>query len=194
MGRLGHAQVQKRHAPKTQPRRQLARILHQFGAALDAVNMPAGPRLEKQVVQNEAQVGFARAMVGQGDAAGRLTQRQQQWLDELEQVVDLLEFATRVLVELALPGEDVQRLQQFDRLAWPDLGRQVGGCQWLLRVARPDSAFGLLVFHQRLSGQSRFIPAGPGQAWPRRTRQARSRSGRCAGKCRQHRDRCEVLG
>src|SRR5690606_22217168 len=47
----------------------------------------------------------------------------QQRLDELHQVVHLLELAPRVLVELALAGEDVQLLQQRHRLARTQLGQ-----------------------------------------------------------------------
>jgi hypothetical protein len=38
------------------------------------------------------------------------------WFDELVQVIDLLELAPAVLVELAVAGQDVQFLEQFDRL------------------------------------------------------------------------------
>ena len=69
LGRLGHRQVQKRHALKAQPLRQFARLLHQFRARLDAVDAPLRLLLEKQVVQDEAQVRLAGAVVGQGDAA-----------------------------------------------------------------------------------------------------------------------------
>jgi hypothetical protein len=41
----------------------------------------------------------------------------QQLFDELEQVVDLLELAPRILVELALAREDVQLLEQLDATA-----------------------------------------------------------------------------
>ena len=49
--------------------------------------------------------------------SGLIGQLQQQLLDELKQVVDLLELAPRVLVELALAGQDVQLLEQLQRLA-----------------------------------------------------------------------------
>jgi len=63
----------------------------------------------------------------------------EQRFDELVQVVDLLEFAPAVLVELAVAREDVQLLQQRDRLAGPYLGRQ--------RVRR----FGVFFRYQRAS-------------------------------------------
>jgi hypothetical protein len=50
-------------------------------------------------------------------AVGALRQFQQQLFDELVEVVDLLELAPRVLVELAVAGEDVQMLEQGDGLA-----------------------------------------------------------------------------
>ncbi|MCY1380590.1 hypothetical protein D9M69_684260 [compost metagenome] len=62
-------------------------------------------------------------MVGQGHVAALLQYRRQQRFDELHQVVDLLELAPRVLVELALAREDVQLLQQLDRLAFAQFGQ-----------------------------------------------------------------------
>jgi hypothetical protein len=46
----------------------------------------------------------------------------QQRFDELVEVVDLLELAPAVLVELAVARQDVQFLEQFERLLRPDLG------------------------------------------------------------------------
>ena len=60
-------------------------------------------------------------MVGQGGARTAFGQFQQQLLDEIEQVVDLLELAPRVLVELAFSGEDVKLFKQLDGLPWLDL-------------------------------------------------------------------------
>jgi hypothetical protein len=66
-------------------------------------------------------------MIGQGQAAVGGDEFGEQWLDEVEQVVDLLELAPAVLVELAVAGQEVQFLEQFDRLPGPDFGdrRQV---------------------------------------------------------------------
>ena len=46
-------------------------------------------------------------------------QLEQQFFDELVQVVDLLELAPRVLVQAALTREDVQFLEQLERLPRP---------------------------------------------------------------------------
>ena len=59
-------------------------------------------------------------MVGQRDAGLARRQLLQQLLDELEQVIHLLELASRVLVELALTRKDVQFFEQFDGLARAD--------------------------------------------------------------------------
>jgi hypothetical protein len=59
------ADVQEGHALEAQALRQRARALHQLGPRLDAVDVPLPSGLEEQVVQDEAQVGLARAMVGQ---------------------------------------------------------------------------------------------------------------------------------
>jgi hypothetical protein len=131
LGGVGHAEVQEAHAVEAQARGQLTRLLHQFGPGLDAVDMAGLQRLEVQVVDDEAEVGLARAVVGQREAALarlRCLQLLQDFFNELEQVVDLLELAPRILVELALAREDVQLLEQFDRLAGADFrGQGQGG-------------------------------------------------------------------
>ena len=54
----------------------------------------------------------------------------EQRFDELVQVVDLLELAAAVLVELAVARQDVQLLQQLDRLAGADFRRQGRAPGW----------------------------------------------------------------
>ena len=56
-------------------------------------------------------------MVGQGHGMTVARQLFEDRRDELVEVIDLLEFAARVLVEPSLAREDVQRLQQFQALA-----------------------------------------------------------------------------
>ena len=117
MRRLGHAQVQKRHAIKPELLGQSLRTGDQLRPRFDAVNVPLAKRLEKQVVNNEAQIRLTRPVVGQGEAGLTGLEFAQGFLDEPKQVVDLLELAARVLVELALAGEDVQGFEQLDGLA-----------------------------------------------------------------------------
>ena len=40
----------------------------------------------------------------------------QQRLDELIEVIDLLELATRILIELSLAGQNMQRFEQINTL------------------------------------------------------------------------------
>ena len=56
-------------------------------------------------------------MVGQGGALRASRQLFQQFFDELKQVIHLLELATRVLVQFAVAGEDVQLFEQLNGLA-----------------------------------------------------------------------------
>lgn len=123
---FGHRQIQEGHAAKAQALGQFFRRFHQLFAGFDAVDVRALPLrlglfLEEQVIQDEAQVRLARAVVGQGDGAALRLHVFQQRFDELEQVVDLLELAAAVLVHLAVAGQDVQGLEQFDRLAGADV-------------------------------------------------------------------------
>ena len=122
--RFGHAEVLEAHA-RREPElvRQPARARHQLVARFDAVDAPARRvLLEEQVVQDETEVGLARAVVHQlqvgvlGQCFG------QQRLDELVEVIDLLELAPAVLVELAVAGEDMELLEQLDGLLGADLG------------------------------------------------------------------------
>lgn len=108
---VGGSDVQKVHALKAELLGQCLRRSNQLGPGFNAVDVATRLGFEKQVVQDEAQVGLACAMVGQREGFTALLFFEQR-LDELVQVVHLLELAPRVLVDLALAGEDVQLLQQ----------------------------------------------------------------------------------
>jgi hypothetical protein len=43
----------------------------------------------------------------------RLHHFNQQWLDEMHQVIDLLELAAAVLIQLSITGKNMQRLQKL---------------------------------------------------------------------------------
>ena len=141
---VGHRQVEKAHAIETQALGEVTRLLHQFLARLDADHLRAvavgcrRQRLEEQVVENEAEVGLAGAVIDQRDVRVAGHDLPQQRFDEVVQVIDLLQLAPAVLVQPRVAREDVQFLQQFDGLAGPDglgdvrghrrrrLGRNVG--------------------------------------------------------------------
>ena len=147
---FGHGHVQELHPVKAQVGRQLLRGLHQWGAGFDAVDAAPAQVFEEQVVQDEAQVGLARAVVGQGDGVVVGAEFFQDGRNELVEVVHLLELAPRVLVELALAGEDVQRLEQFQALTGPQA--KLGGHVLL----RGSGRFGRFIFlHSGCSGCGR---------------------------------------
>jgi hypothetical protein len=77
---------------RAKPRRssELARVVDQLGTRFDAVDVAVVAGLEKQVVEDEAEVGLPRAMVGQRQAAVAGDQFGKQRLDEVKQVMDLL--------------------------------------------------------------------------------------------------------
>ncbi|MNR06377.1 hypothetical protein D3C85_1224460 [compost metagenome] len=60
-------------------------------------------------------------MIRKRDGAAFLLDVFQQRLDELKQVIDLFQLTAAVLVHLAVAGQDVQGLEQFDRLAGADV-------------------------------------------------------------------------
>ena len=89
-------------------------------------------------------------MVGQGDGVVVGAEFFQEGRNELVEVVHLLELAPRVLVELALAGEDVQRLEQFQALTGPQA--KLGGDILL----RGSGRFGRFIFlHAECSGCGR---------------------------------------
>ena len=71
-------------------------------------------------------------MVGQGQRGGvpccltRLQHSVQRLFQKLTQVVDLLQLASRILVDLAFTREDVQRLQQLGGLAGAQVELRTG--------------------------------------------------------------------
>ena len=126
---LGHRGVDEGHALKAHLRRHGLRPFNQFGPGLNAVNMPSPQSLDEEVINDEAQIRLAGPMVGQGGALRgqawgcfRFVRQPllQQGFNKLKQVIDLLELAAGVLVEPPLPGQDVQGLEQGNRLPRPD--------------------------------------------------------------------------
>ena len=84
--------------------------------------------VKKQVVQDKTQIRLARAVVSQGEGGIAFVYLVDQRLNELVQVVNLLELAARVLVQLAFARQDVQLLEQLNGLA----GTQLVNDLWLV--------------------------------------------------------------
>ena len=97
---------------------------------------------DHQIVEDEPQIGFAGAEVG--DDGIRLLGQQavEQRTQQLHQMQDLLEFAPRIAIERAIAGQDVQRLQECDgiglRLAGPDLGQGLLRLEIIGALSRHD--------------------------------------------------------
>jgi hypothetical protein len=87
--------------------------------------------IEKQVVQDEAQIRLARTVVGQRRRWVARKSIVQQRLDELVQVVNLLQLAPRVLIQFAFPRQDVQLFEQFNRLARAKFFNHLRDLRWL---------------------------------------------------------------
>ena len=133
LGRFGHAHIQKVHPFKAQAGSELARFFDQFGACFNPVNMTViffiecVECFEKQIVNNKTQIRFTRAVIRQRCARATVGQFFQELFNELVQVVNLLELAARILVELAIPRQNVQFFQQFNALVRANLGVILGG-------------------------------------------------------------------
>ena len=119
-------QVVKIHARETEALRQGSRLVDEFRARFDADDAAGFAGLEKQVVEDEAEIGFSRAMIDEREVGAVSNEFIEQWFDEVVKVVNLLELAAAVLVELALAGQDVQFLEQFDGLPRTEFVDDVG--------------------------------------------------------------------
>ncbi len=122
-----HAQLQELHAFETEFLRQFARLLHQLGAGLDTNHLPAGMLLHEEVVENEAEIGFAGPVVDQHGVLVLRHHLLQQRLDEMIEMIDLFQLAPRILIELAIARQDMQFLQQLDRLVGLDFRNECHG-------------------------------------------------------------------
>jgi ribosomal protein S12 methylthiotransferase accessory factor len=119
--RIFDGEVEERHAGEAQPRGQCLGLFDQLGAGFDTVQVRSSRLLlEEQVVEDEAQIRLAGAVIDEPDVSVIGAEFLQQGFDELVEVVDLLELAAAVLVHPAVAGEDVQLFQQFGRLAGLD--------------------------------------------------------------------------
>lgn len=154
------AQVEETHAGKAEFFRQFPGFLHQFRPGFDAVDVALVPGLEEQVVEDEAQVGFAGAVIGDAVVLAVGGQFGEQGFDEVVEVVHLLQLAPGVLVEFAVPGQDVQGLEQFDglfRADFGDGGRSLGHGQPAVGQSRHSRPWGA----NAQAGGVRPVP-GPG--------------------------------
>src|SRR5690606_35900817 len=112
------------HAIKTSRLRQVARSRYQLFTRFYTVDARGiVQRFEEQVVEYESEVGLTRAVVYQRDVTADLLKLAQQRFDKVEQMVDVFQLATAVLVQLAVAGENMQRLEQLHRLAGANFGR-----------------------------------------------------------------------
>ena len=140
---VGNRQVEEAHVVESQVPGQVHRALHQLFPGFDPQHSGLGCNcLEEQVIQDEAQVGLAGTVVHQTEIRPLLRRLREQRFDELEQVIDLLELAPAILVHLAVAGEDVQCLEQFDGLAGTDFvhdGNTVGGKSAMLPIPAPPA-------------------------------------------------------
>ena len=116
MRRCGDAGVEKVHTFKAQALRQRLRSRDQLAAGFDTVNVSPLQRPHVQVIHDKPEVGLAGAVVHHCRAIRGRGQLLQDFFDESKQVVDLLEFAPGILVQLALAGQDMQFLQQGNGL------------------------------------------------------------------------------
>ena len=71
MNRSLGTQMLKMHAGKTQAAGQFTRTRDEFGARLDAENLPAAPGMQKQIVEDKAEIRLARAKVDEREIALR---------------------------------------------------------------------------------------------------------------------------
>ena len=87
---------------------------------------PLPRRLQKQLIEDEAEVGVATAGVHHHRVAEAGKDVFERWPQKPDQVVDLLQLPQRIGVEVAVAGEQVKLLQQLGAL----LGEQLPPHLW----------------------------------------------------------------
>ncbi len=134
--RLGNLAFDKIHAGKAAFGGDLLRGFDQVGARFHRNHPPAPGGREIQIIENEAQIGFARAQIGQHRLVFLSQHRVDGRLYQLRQMLHLFQLAPRIRVQPAIVGEDVQRLEQRHRLAGPQI---LQGIFFRLHLARHPS-------------------------------------------------------
>ena len=133
--------------------RQRLRALDQLGAHLDAHQRAVAGRPDRQVVEQEAEIGFAGAEIGQDRVRPLGQQCVERGPQQLHQMQHLLQLASRIEVEPAVARQHVQRLQQlhrtFPRATGPDLGQD------LLRGDHVGTFAGRMLGHEGACGERR---------------------------------------
>jgi hypothetical protein len=122
---IGDGAGDEAHAVEAASQRQALGRLHQRTARFDGDDFALAFRTEDEVVEDEAQIGLAGAEVGENRRILPLEQAIERRAQQLHEVLHLLQLAARIGVERALAGEDVQRLEQLDRLAGPQVLQRV---------------------------------------------------------------------
>ena len=113
--RLGDRALDHLDALKARIGGDLADPLHEVRARLDAHDPPAGRLSELRAREQQAQVGFARAKVDEDGLGVPREDVGRRGRDQAEQVFDLLELSACVRVQGAVPGEQVERVQERPR-------------------------------------------------------------------------------
>ena len=96
----------KIHARETEALRQGSRLVDEFRARFDADDAAGFAGLEKQVVEDEAEIGFSRAMIDEREVGAVSNEFIEQWFDEVVKVVNLLEWAAAGFMDTLLRCED----------------------------------------------------------------------------------------
>ena len=126
--RLGNGEIEERHVVETELGGERTRAFDERCTRLDAVDvMRNRERFEEQVVKDETEIRFARAVIYEIDAASLRDHLRDERLDELREVIDLLLLPARILIHLAVDGQDMQCLEQFDGLTGADVECWCGG-------------------------------------------------------------------
>ena len=122
---VGDLAFDKFHAVKAAFRRDLLGPWRSDRRALPPDDPAAPGRREIQVVENKAQIGFARAQIGQHRLVFFRQRRINRRLDQLRQMLHLFQLAPRIRIQPAIVGQDMQRLEQRHRLARPQIGNGI---------------------------------------------------------------------
>jgi len=144
---FGDGALDEFHALEAAFARQRAGTLAKIGAGFDANDVPAPRRAENEVVENESEIGFSGAEIGDDGLVLLFQQRVQGGAQGLDEVHHLLQLAPRILIEAALARQDMKRPEERSRAR--DIGRRPEIFEALRRVFRRGTSFHKWLFPTR---------------------------------------------
>src|ERR1700679_2236446 len=115
------------HAVEAAFKRDGLGCFDQIVPRLDRLDPASALLGEEQIVEHKTEIGFPRAEIGQHRLIVLRERRVERGPDQVRQMQDLFQLASRIRVQQAVAGKDMQGLEQRDRLPRPKLRQHIRG-------------------------------------------------------------------